>query len=84
MADARILPQEKLESIAYACEQVRQRGSNNVVEVQWRRRALLLLAHINALQDKLTVAEARVAAHTNGLKPALASGETAEQISKGE
>jgi hypothetical protein len=30
------------------------------------------------------VIKAKIAAQTNGLKPALASGETAEQISKGE
>lgn len=73
--DPRLLPQEKLESMAYACEQVKQRGSNNVVEVQWRRRVLLLLAHVAALQDRLDVANARAQAH--GLKAAHAT-ETVE------
>lgn len=70
MRDARIIPQEKLESMAYACEQVKQRGSNNVVEIQWRRRVLLLLAHVAALEDKLVVAEARLKAAHDGLDSA--------------
>ena len=67
MSDARIIPQEKLESMAYACEQVKQRGSNNVVEIQWRRGVLLLLAHVAALEDKLTDAEVRLKATHDGL-----------------
>lgn len=67
MADPRIISQEKLESMAYACEQVKQRGSNNVVEIQWRRRVLMLLAHIAALQDQITVANARASARGDNI-----------------
>ena len=74
--DPRLLPQEKIESIAYACEQVKQKGSNNVTEIQWRRKALLLLAHIAALQDRLTVAEARAGARSHHLPASAVSADS--------
>lgn len=53
MADPIRLPRDKIDSIAHACEDVRQRGSNNVIETSWRRKALLLLNHIAYLEATL-------------------------------